>query len=498
MAAWLSPTDPMSLIGTVAEQMQRQSLATAFPACCQANGTLGAGVYVAWKTSQVPQKLSAQAPEEQLSGMKLGGTIANSGLLVVDPEVQSAKKISTTLLSQPRVLAPVSPTGQTLPISKGASCTRLSRVSEDIAPHQQQDLTDSPTHKGVVLGAKDVSGFSKCHQSVGSPVVVSVPASTNGIDLIQDDYVKLMTALQSARIVVQQTQKNPRARSDVDGPYTAELVKKRRRLAWTKTTSPLSEPSSTPGIINPKLAVPYKPASCTTGPRWWRRARLSQEALVRRQLFVMGLQRQQVELQGAVVDQAGSRQLEEGEGHVGNNRAKPPVESQKSPQNDIRSRLSDTTPRKSQAISDPAAHLVAARAKISSRPSICPTYPGLPFGRYRNAIPPFRLRRSPANSSKTARQPLPIPPPYSLPSASHFPLCSPSSVGEEIDSEEEDEDELAFPTSKHESRYLASDYEDDGVEIYADLARLWPEPGDGMQTDDEYEGFGAFGFGAFA
>ncbi|TLD28355.1 hypothetical protein PspLS_03102 [Pyricularia sp. CBS 133598] len=537
---------PMNVLSAVAEQLQGPSLATALPACCQAAGVRGTGACATWSASKASNKRLAQASENKLLEVELGRIFAASGFRVADLEVQSFDRSLIKSSTQPRTAlssCPVTSMDQTLGTTKNTPFTRIS-VSP-VSPactdlDERQGLEAFQTQDDAVIDTGIVSGSSRCHQSNNCAISVSPSVPDKPIVICRNDHAKLLSEQRFSGGVVQKTPKNPRSRSDVDGPHTAEVPKKRRRLSWNQTTSPLSEPSSTPGSI--KLSTSATAGCSDTGPCGWKQARLSQGALARRQIFLRGMHRQRAEVQ---FDQQIVERMKRGNNSI--NKTGESTATDADPQSDAlkieslaapdagssqistnpvtgtsnkhfergRRQLrqpfntdvssldtekpSNRTPSQSPAVRDPAAHLAAARAQIISRPFISAMRSVPLSGSCRSPLVIFRPRQPLANIQLTTRG-VPLPPFYSS-TGPATPQSSLASTREEIDSEEEEEDEseLAFPTFKYESRYFASDCEDDGMEIYADLAGLWPQSGDGFQTDmdAEYEEMGTFGISTF-
>ncbi|KAI6619236.1 hypothetical protein MCOR08_008912 [Pyricularia oryzae] len=455
----------MNVLSAVSEQLQGPISATTLPACCQAAGVRGTGACATWSANKTSHKRLAQASEDQLLGVKLGRIFAASGFRIADLEVQSSDRSLVKSSTQPR------------------------------------------------------TALSSC------------PATPME---------------RTPRGVVQKTTKNPRSRSDVDGPHTAEVPKKRRRLSWNQTTSPLSEPSSTPWSI--KLSASATAGRSETGPDGWKQARLSQGALARRQIFLMGMHRQRAEVQeadGQIVERMkrGNNEMSRteefraidadpqtdavgmeslGAPDVGSSQISTETAGGINSSGGVKcgtrqlrqcvntnvsalhtEKPSDRTPSQSRAVRDPAAHLAAARAQITSRPFMSSTRPVPVSGQSRSPLVIFRPGQPLANMQMTSWV-IPLPP-FCSSTGTATPQSSLASTKEEIDSgekeeeEEEDENELAFPTFKYESRYFANDCEDDGMEIYADLAGLWPQSGDGFPADmdAEYEEMGTFGISTF-
>ncbi|TLS24288.1 hypothetical protein PpBr36_07992 [Pyricularia pennisetigena] len=539
----------MNVLSTVAEQLQGPSLAAALPTCCQAVGVRRTAVCATWSAGKTSHKRLTRASEDQLLEVKLEKIFAASGFRIVDLAVQSSDRSLVTPVTQPPTIlssCPVTSMEQTLGTNKNAPLRRISVFpvsSPCTGSVQRQDLEASQTQDDAVLDAGIVSGSPRCHQSSNCTISVSLSVPDNSIDICRNNHTKLLSEKRFPAVVIPQTPKNLRCRSDVDGPHTAEVPKKRRRLSWNQTTSPLSEPSSTPGSI--KLSTSATSGCSDTGPRSRKQARLSQGALARRQIFLMGMHRQLAEVQEA--DQEIIERTERGNndlsrageytvigsdpttdaldmeslaapdarnsqisaysvGGTSNNQVeqrrwplRQPVDTIFSPLHHPGKLLNRTLGQKP-AVRDPAAHLAAARAQIISRPFISAARPVPLSGACWNRPIIFQPRQPLANIHMTARG-VPLPPFCSStgPATPQANLASTEEIGLEEEEEEEDENELAFPTSKYESRYFPSDYEDDGMEIYADLAGLWPQSGDGLQIDmdAEYEEMGTFGISTF-
>ncbi|EHA48196.1 hypothetical protein MGG_01143 [Pyricularia oryzae 70-15] len=538
---------PMNVLSAVSEQLQGPISATTLPACCQAAGVRGTGACATWSANKTSHKRLAQASEDQLLGVKLGRIFAASGFRIADLEVQSSDRSLVKSSTQPRTAlssCPATPMERTPSTIKNAPFARIS-VSP-VSPactdsDQQQDSGTLQTQDDAVLDSRIVSGSPQCHQS--SNCVISVPDKS--IDICRNNHARLLSEQRFSGGVVQKTTKNPRSRSDVDGPHTAEVPKKRRRLSWNQTTSPLSEPSSTPWSI--KLSASATAGRSETGPDGWKQARLSQGALARRQIFLMGMHRQRAEVQeadGQIVERMkrGNNEMSRteefraidadpqtdtvgmeslGAPDVGSSQISTETAGGINSSGGVKcgtrqlrqcvntnvsalhtEKPSDRTPSQSRAVRDPAAHLAAARAQITSRPFMSSTRPVPLSGQSRSPLVIFRPGQPLANMQMTSWV-IPLPP-FCSSTGTATPQSSLASTKEEIDSEEkeeeeEDENELAFPTFKYESRYFANDCEDDGMEIYADLAGLWPQSGDGFPADmdAEYEEMGTFGISTF-
>ncbi|TLD05856.1 uncharacterized protein PgNI_08093 [Pyricularia grisea] len=428
----------------------------------------------------------------------------------------------------------------TLGTTKNTRFTRISVSPACTDSDQGQDLEAFQTQDNAVIDTGIVSGSPRCHQSSNCATSVFLSVPDKSMTIRRNNHVKLLSEQQLSAGVVQKTPKNPRSRSDVDGPHTAEVAKKRRRLSWNQTTSPLSEPSSTPGSTD--LSTYGTAGRSDTGPRGWKQARLSQGALARRQIFLRGMLQQRTEVQeadeqllerkkrgnddisrageSAVIDadphtdalgieslafpDAGSTQIStDPAAGVSNSHIEKGTWQLRQPVSTSVSALhtekpSNGAPSQRRAVRDPAAHLVAARAQIISRPFVSATRPVLLSGSCRNPLVLFRPRQ-PLVSIQMATWSVPLPSFHSSTGPPN-PQANLASTKGEIDcEEEEDENELAFPTFKYESRYFASDYEEDGMEIFADFAGLWPQSGDGLQTDmdAEFEEMGTFGISTF-
>jgi hypothetical protein len=266
------------------------------------------------------------------------------------------------------------------------------------------------------------------------------------------------SSLFASPLPVRTSQKRARPAADVDGPYTADLSSKKRRLRLRLFTSRLSQPFSVPAAhilsreaavsgekrfvklasyIDPSRRIPDTECSALRRAAVLNRVRLRacQEAAERGNRALAVVAANAAMLHHSPHQTTGARF----------------IVSQASPEKVVL----EPSPKTGAGVSDGVHHI----------------------GRHRPGLSPPTTPKMKALESKDGRLP---------PSPRLRPLSSPE-LGphrfSEGEMDEVDDEEVAFPTAEHESRYESSD---DPEEVYSDFSLIFGGPPDAFDDEDEY------------
>ncbi|KAK3358453.1 hypothetical protein B0T24DRAFT_130416 [Lasiosphaeria ovina] len=369
--------------------------------------------------------------------------------------------------------------------------TRLSQFSKASKP-QRQSI-------GASKGAEEPPSISKppkCASQPGtvalSPLIAvsTVPRALAGPVLPWSSLDSKAASL--SRVVftfpakerpppVRPSLKRRRPDSDVDGPNTASLGCKKRRLLRNLVTSRLSDPFSFPAthILTRESAV-------SGGKRFLKLA-----AIVAARRLVTGIaaQSQQAPAQHPQLSTSSSTSSLQRAAVV--NRFRLRVHREAAERGDIE--VADAAGDAALAQQSEGVGLVVGARfpprSESATPPPCPLAPVLQLPHPNHAHPLPRAsgaRPSPPGSPSSLRPTEPTAPGLRLPPSPRLkPLRSPELRStrplitlDEID--DIDDENVAFPTSEHESRY-----DDEPDDVYADFGVIFGGGGDGHSSEDE-------------